>query len=32
VVHAVASSAYYMNGLPAVSVAAEALTDVLKNW
>ena len=32
VVHAVASSAYYMNGLPAVSVAAEALTDVLKDW
>jgi hypothetical protein len=32
VVHAVASASYYMNGLPAVSVAAEALSDVLRNW
>jgi hypothetical protein len=32
VVHAVASSAYYMNGLPAVSVAAEALGDILRTW
>jgi hypothetical protein len=31
VVHAVMSAAYYMNGLPAVSVAAEALSDVLAN-
>ena len=32
VVHAVTSSAYYMNGLPAVSIAAEALSDVLADW
>jgi len=32
VVHAITSSAYYMNGLPAVSVAAEALSHVLTVW
>lgn len=32
VVHAVMSSAYYMNGLPAISVAAEALAPVLADW
>jgi hypothetical protein len=32
VVHAVASSAYYMNGLPAVSVAADALSEILRSW
>jgi hypothetical protein len=32
VVHAVMSSAYYMNGLPAISVAQDALADILSDW
>jgi hypothetical protein len=32
VVHAVMSAAYYMNGLPAVSVATEAVGDILDAW
>jgi hypothetical protein len=32
VIHAVTSSAYYMNGLPVVSIAEDALSDVLRDW
>ena len=32
VVHAITSAAYYMNGLPAISVASEAARDLLENW
>ncbi|MBV9577876.1 MAG: hypothetical protein JO057_04720 [Chloroflexi bacterium] len=32
VVHAVASAAYYQNGLPVVSIASEALRDILESW
>jgi hypothetical protein len=32
VIHAIMSSAYYMNGLPAVSIAQEAVSDILKDW
>jgi hypothetical protein len=32
VVHAIMSAAYYMNGLPAVSVAQDAVSDILSDW